>query len=99
MNINNNYYNPYNLQYILEVIKRDNNETVDFNDFKSELFDMVQPKDPSRITFQDILNRFAIGLWIWALGITLLGFHFKIYLIALGFAFTYFYILLPRYSK
>jgi len=31
-------------------------DEIAFNDIKDEMFDMVKPADPLKITFQDILN-------------------------------------------
>lgn len=32
---------------------------VSFQDVKDEMFDMIKPVDPTKITLQDLLNRFV----------------------------------------
>lgn len=41
---------------IQEEMKKRNEDPISFEDIKDELFDMVQPADPMRITFHDLLN-------------------------------------------
>ena len=38
-------------------------EPVSFHDVKDEIFDMVKPDDPFKLTLQDLINRF-VQLWI-----------------------------------
>lgn len=38
-------------------MKLHGHEPVKFEDVKDEIFDMVKPADPGRITLQDLLNR------------------------------------------
>jgi len=43
-------------QAIQEQLKMHNQTPVNFKDVKDEIFDMVKPQDPMRITLQDLLN-------------------------------------------
>jgi len=40
-------------------MKAHSQEPVSFDDIKNEIFDMVKPKDPLRITFQDLVKWFV----------------------------------------
>lgn len=41
---------------IQEQIEAHRAEPVNFDDVKDEIFDMIKPKDPTKITLQDIIN-------------------------------------------
>lgn len=45
------------LQAIQEQMRQHGQEPVSFNDIKDELFDMIKPADPLKITLQDLFNR------------------------------------------
>jgi len=53
------YLDAYALNFffrdILREMERHNQETVKFEDVKDEIFDMVRPKDPLRITLKDLI--------------------------------------------
>lgn len=49
----------YNFQAIQEQLNQHGQEPVSFQDVKDEIFDMVKPANPSVITLQDLLNRYA----------------------------------------
>ncbi|XP_065160717.1 serine/threonine-protein phosphatase 2A regulatory subunit B'' subunit gamma-like [Atheta coriaria] len=57
---NQSYLNAFSLNYFFRAIedqlKQQGAEPVRFEDFKDELFDMVKPKDPLKITLNDILS-------------------------------------------
>lgn len=38
-------------------MRQNGQEPVSFQDVKDELFDMIKPADPAKITLQDIINR------------------------------------------
>ena len=44
-------------QYIQEEVMKQNQEGIKFEDFQSELFDMVKPVHPYRITLNDLIKR------------------------------------------
>lgn len=44
------------MQAIQEQMSMHGQEPVTFADVKDEIFDMVKPSDPSRITLQDLLS-------------------------------------------
>ena len=44
-----------------QVIPRDYNQCKTFFSFQDEIFDMVKPGDPLRITLQDLISRYAFG--------------------------------------
>jgi len=46
-------------QAIQEQMRMHSQEPVSFDDIKNEIFDMVKPKDPLRITFQDLVRWFV----------------------------------------
>lgn len=46
----------YYLQGIQEQILIHNAELVNFEDVKDEIFDMIKPKDPAKITLKDIID-------------------------------------------
>jgi hypothetical protein len=48
------------LQAIQEQMTFHGQEPVPFEDVKDEIFDMVRPADPYRITLQDLLS-----WWVW----------------------------------
>lgn len=54
-------------------------ESVNYKDISNEIFDMVKPKDPSKITLQDLNNWFVfvVNIFIFAIVILMLNeFHF-----------------------
>ena len=51
------------LQAIQEQMRLHGQEPVSFHDVKDEIFDMVKPDDPFKLTLQDLINRF-VQLWI-----------------------------------
>lgn len=55
-----NYLNVFTLNYffrsIQEQMRFHNQEPVNFQDVKDEIFDMVKPADPYKITLQDLIN-------------------------------------------
>uniref|UniRef100_A0A3P8ZJ33 Serine/threonine-protein phosphatase 2A regulatory subunit B'' subunit gamma n=1 Tax=Esox lucius TaxID=8010 RepID=A0A3P8ZJ33_ESOLU len=57
---NKGYLNVFALNYffraIQEQMKIHGQEPVSFQDVKDEIFDMVKPKDPCKITLQDLVN-------------------------------------------
>lgn len=57
---NQGHLNVFSLNYffraIQEQIKLHGQEPVSFQDVKDEIFDMVKPKDPYKITLQDLVN-------------------------------------------
>ncbi|KAG7237220.1 hypothetical protein INR49_032553 [Caranx melampygus] len=57
---NQGYLNVFSLNYffraIQEQMKLHGQEPVSFQDVKDEIFDMVKPKDPFKITLQDLVN-------------------------------------------
>ncbi|KAM4724315.1 serine/threonine-protein phosphatase 2A regulatory subunit B'' subunit gamma [Anableps anableps] len=57
---NQGYLNVFSLNYffraIQEQMKLHSQEPVSFQDVKDEIFDMVKPKDPYKITLQDLVN-------------------------------------------
>ncbi|MBN3313171.1 P2R3C phosphatase, partial [Atractosteus spatula] len=57
---NKGYLNVFALNYffraIQEQMKLHGQEPVSFQDVKDEIFDMVKPKDPYKITLQDLVN-------------------------------------------
>ncbi|XP_051724050.1 serine/threonine-protein phosphatase 2A regulatory subunit B'' subunit gamma [Ctenopharyngodon idella] len=57
---NKGYLNVFALNYffraIQEQMKIHGQEPVSFQDVKDEIFDMVKPKDPYKITLQDLVN-------------------------------------------
>uniref|UniRef100_A0A3B5M2T8 Protein phosphatase 2, regulatory subunit B'', gamma n=1 Tax=Xiphophorus couchianus TaxID=32473 RepID=A0A3B5M2T8_9TELE len=57
---NQGYLNVFSLNYffraIQEQMKLHSQEPVSFQDVKDEVFDMVKPKDPYKITLQDLVN-------------------------------------------
>ncbi|KAK6481340.1 serine/threonine-protein phosphatase 2A regulatory subunit B'' subunit gamma isoform X1 [Huso huso] len=57
---NKGYLNVFTLNYffraIQEQMKLHGQEQVSFQDVKDEIFDMVKPKDPCKITLQDLVN-------------------------------------------
>uniref|UniRef100_A0A3B4YR77 Protein phosphatase 2, regulatory subunit B'', gamma n=1 Tax=Seriola lalandi dorsalis TaxID=1841481 RepID=A0A3B4YR77_SERLL len=57
---NQGYLNVFSLNYffraIQEQMKLHGQEPVSFQDVKDEIFDMVKPKDPYKITLQDLVN-------------------------------------------
>ena len=54
------YLTTFTLNYffrsIQQQMKQHNQEPVNFEDVKDEIFDMVKPADPTRITLQDLIN-------------------------------------------
>ena len=44
------------LQAIQDQMRQHGQEAVSFQDVKDEIFDMVKPEDPLRITYQDLVN-------------------------------------------
>lgn len=54
------YLNVFTLNYffrsIQEQMRQHNQEPVNFEDVKDEIFDMVKPADPCKITLQDLIN-------------------------------------------
>lgn len=44
-------------QAIQEQMAQHDQNPVSFQDVKDEMFDMIKPTHPSRITLQDLLNR------------------------------------------
>lgn len=44
------------IQGIQEQIEAHRAEPVNFDDVKDEIFDMIKPKDPTRITLKDIID-------------------------------------------
>lgn len=48
--------NLHYYQAIQEQMKQHNQEPVQFDDVKNEIFDMVKPLDPLKITLQDIIK-------------------------------------------
>ena len=54
------YLTGFNLNYffrdILREMKRHNQDLVQFQDVKDEIFDMVRPRDPHKITLKDIID-------------------------------------------
>lgn len=56
----NGYLTAFNLHYffkgIQDQIKEHRAETVNFEDVKDEIFDMVKPQNPSRITLKDLIE-------------------------------------------
>lgn len=54
------YLNVFTLNYffrsIQEQMRKHNQEPVNFEDVKDEIFDMVKPADPCKITLQDLIN-------------------------------------------
>lgn len=48
---------PLFFQAIQEQMRVHGQEPVSFQDVKDEIFDMVRPKDPYKITLQDLVNR------------------------------------------
>ncbi|XP_034624527.1 serine/threonine-protein phosphatase 2A regulatory subunit B'' subunit gamma isoform X3 [Trachemys scripta elegans] len=57
---NKGYLNVFSLNYffraIQEQMKIHGQEPVSFQDVKDEIFDMVKPKDPYKISLQDLIN-------------------------------------------
>ncbi|RVE57006.1 hypothetical protein OJAV_G00211750 [Oryzias javanicus] len=57
---NRGYLNVFSLNYffraIQEQMKQHGQEPVSFQDVKDEIFDMVKPQDPYKITLQDLVN-------------------------------------------
>lgn len=47
-------------QAIQEQMKLHGQEPVSFQDVKDEIFDMVKPADPLKLTLQDLINRWAV---------------------------------------
>jgi hypothetical protein len=45
------------VQAIQEQMKLHGQEPVSFQDVKDEIFDMVKPANPLRLTFKDLINR------------------------------------------
>ena len=54
------FINTFCLNYffrdILKQMEKLNQDPVKFEDVKDEIFDMVRPKDPIRITLEDLIN-------------------------------------------
>jgi len=54
------YLDAFTLQYfykdILEMMTVHNTERVSFNDIKDEIFDMIKPADPLKITLKDLVT-------------------------------------------
>ena len=48
----------HDLQAIQEQMRVHGQEPVSFQDVKDEIFDMVRPADPYKITLQDLITRF-----------------------------------------
>ena len=44
------------LQGVQELMQQHKQEVVAFDDVNDEIFDMVRPADPSKITLQDLIN-------------------------------------------
>lgn len=57
---NKGYLTVFTLNYffrsIQDQMRHHNQEPVNFEDVKDEIFDMVKPADPSKITLQDLIN-------------------------------------------
>uniref|UniRef100_A0A8C4SSD0 Serine/threonine-protein phosphatase 2A regulatory subunit B'' subunit gamma n=1 Tax=Erpetoichthys calabaricus TaxID=27687 RepID=A0A8C4SSD0_ERPCA len=57
---NKGYLNVFSLNYFFRAIQEEiilhGQEMVNFEDVKDEIFDMVRPKDPYKITLQDLVN-------------------------------------------
>ncbi|XP_051002191.1 serine/threonine-protein phosphatase 2A regulatory subunit B'' subunit gamma isoform X2 [Acomys russatus] len=57
---NKGYLNVFSLNYffraIQELMKIHGQDPVSFQDVKDEIFDMVKPKDPLKISLQDLIN-------------------------------------------
>ena len=45
------------IQAIQEQMKLHGQEPISFQDVKDEIFDMVKPKDPLKLTLQDLIVR------------------------------------------
>lgn len=54
------YLDAFTLNYffrdIVEQMRKHNQEPVRFEDVKDEIFDMVRPTDPLKITLRDLIN-------------------------------------------
>jgi Ca2+-binding EF-hand superfamily protein len=54
------YIDGFSINYffreILKDMEKHNQEPVKFEDVKDEIFDMVRPKDPTRITLKDLIS-------------------------------------------
>ena len=57
-------------QAIQEQMKLHGQEPVSFQDVKDEIFDMVKPADPLKLTLQDLINRWAPYLGHFFRGMT-----------------------------
>lgn len=57
----NGYLTSFTLNFffkgIQEQIDAHRAEKVNFEDVKDEIFDMIKPKNPHRITYKDLINR------------------------------------------
>ncbi|KAK8746623.1 hypothetical protein OTU49_017112 [Cherax quadricarinatus] len=57
---NRGYLNVFTLNYFFrsmqEQMRQHNQDPVNFEDVKDEIFDMVKPADPCKITLQDLIN-------------------------------------------
>jgi hypothetical protein len=47
----------FHFQDIYKVLSKHSNEVPKFDDVKDEIFDMVKPKDPLKITIKDLVDR------------------------------------------
>lgn len=61
------FLTAHNLSYffddITQHINSTNAEQVNFQDLKDEIFDMVKPTDPNKITVKDLINRWELELF------------------------------------
>lgn len=62
------YLTAFSLNYffkgITDQIVAHRAERVDFEDVKDQVFDMVKPKDPLRITLKDLINWFVVFFFL-----------------------------------
>ncbi|UXI17274.1 fork head domain transcription factor slp2-like [Sarcoptes scabiei] len=56
----NNYLNDFVLRYFFKAIenqmRNQNQEPISFDDFSNEIYDMIRPKYPRHITFDDLID-------------------------------------------
>jgi len=52
------------VQSIQEQMKLHGQEPVSFHDVKDEIFDMVKPLDPLKLTLQDLIRRYLLPIQI-----------------------------------
>lgn len=69
------YLTEQTLKYFFKGIEEQmlarSEEAVNFEDINNEIFDMVKPKDPNKITLQDLNNWFVLVNFLFAIVIVM----------------------------